>query len=52
MYPNENLTYIAAEKEYSDPRTSESRKDKLKDKLEAIKLLIPQKFSEAEPKSN
>lgn len=52
MYPNEKVTYVEAEKEYADPRTSEGRKEKLKERLEKIKLLIPQKFSEAEPKSN
>ena len=51
-YPNEGINFIEADKLYSDPRTSESQKAKLKEKLEKIKLLIPQKFSEAEPKSN
>lgn len=51
-YPNLGINFIEADKLYSDPRTSESQKAKLKEKLEKIKLLIPQKFSEAEPKSN
>ncbi|HPF96270.1 MAG: biopolymer transporter ExbD [Flavobacteriaceae bacterium] len=52
MFPSEKVTYVEAEKEYADPRTSDARKEKLKERLEKIKLLIPQKFSEAEPKSN
>jgi len=52
QYPQLGINYVDAEKKYNDPRTPASEKDKLKDKLEAIKLLIPQKFSEAEPKSN
>lgn len=51
-YPGENMSYVQAEKMYNDPRTPVARKDKLKEKLEAIKLLIPQKFSEAEPKKS
>lgn len=51
-YPNLGINFVEADKLYSDPRTSESQKAKLKEKLEKIKLLIPQKFSEAEPKSN
>ena len=51
-YPNENMGYVEADKLYNDPRTSEGDKEKLKEKLEKIQELIPQKFSEAEPKSN
>ena len=51
-YPNLGIDYVEAERLYNDPRTTESNKEKLKEKLEVIKTLIPQKFSEAEPKSN
>ena len=51
-YPGENMSYVEADKMYSDPRTSATDKERLKDKIEAIKLLIPQKFSEAEPKKS
>ena len=51
-YPSLNMNYVEAEKTYNDPRTSASEKARLKDKLEAIKLMIPQKFSEAEPKKS
>jgi len=51
-FPQLSMSYVEAEKRYNDPRTPAKEKDKLKDKLEAIKILIPQKFSEAEPKSN
>ena len=46
------IGYVEADKLYNDPRTSEGDKEKLKEKLEKIQELIPQKFSEAEPKSN
>jgi len=46
------MNFVEADKKYSDPRTTPREKAKLKDKIEQIKLLVPQKFSEAEPKSN
>ena len=51
-YPDEKMRYVEAEKAYGDGRTSPEQKARLKGKLEAIKLLIPQKFSEAEPKKS
>ena len=51
-YASENMSYVEADKMYADPRTSGSDKARLKDKIETIKLLIPQKFSEAEPKKS
>ncbi|HLT54065.1 MAG TPA: biopolymer transporter ExbD [Flavobacteriaceae bacterium] len=51
-YPNAGIDFIEADKRYNDPRTSDSEKEKLKEKLEKIQLLIPQKFSEAEPKTS
>ena len=51
-YASLGINYVEADRLYSDPRTSAGDKDKLKEKLEVIKTLIPQKFSEAEPKSN
>ncbi len=49
-FPALNMSFVEANAKYSDPRTPKSEKDKLKEKLEEIKLMIPQKFSEAEPK--
>ena len=49
LYPNEALTYIEADLRYSDPRTSLDDKSSLKEKLDVIKALYPQKLSEAEP---
>jgi hypothetical protein len=51
-FPSEDMNFVEADKKYSDPRTAPREKAKLKDKIEQIKLLVPQKFSEAEPKSN
>ena len=49
LYPNEALTYVEADLRYSDPRTSADEKVSLKEKLDVIKALYPQKLSEAEP---
>lgn len=49
LYPNEALTYVEADLRYSDPRTSPDDKLSLKEKLDVIKALYPQKLSEAEP---
>lgn len=51
-FPSLDMNFVEAEKAYSDPRTTPGTKAKLKEKLEEIKTLVPQKFSEAEPKSN
>ena len=49
LYPEENMTYIEADKRYTDPRTEKSVKEKLKEKISVIKLMYPMKLSEAEP---
>ena len=49
LYPEENMTYIEADKRYTDPRTDKSVKEKLKEKISVIKLMYPMKLSEAEP---
>ena len=49
LYPNEALTYVEADLRYSDPRTSADDMSSLKEKLDVIKALYPQKLSEAEP---
>ena len=49
LYPNEALTYVEADLRYSDPRTSANDKSSLKEKLDVIKAMYPQKLSEAEP---
>lgn len=49
LNPNGGLTFTQADKIYSDPRTTPSTKEALKKKLDVVKLLFPQKLSEAEP---
>lgn len=49
-YPNAGINYVQANNEYLDPATKPNRRENLKTKLETIKLLVPQKFSEAETK--
>ena len=43
-------TFVELDAEYNDPKTGEGRKEALKEKIETIKDMIPQKLSEAEPK--
>jgi hypothetical protein len=43
------MTFVEANKFYSDPRTSLKVKSKLKPKLDVLKKMYPQKLSEAEP---
>jgi len=49
IYPNERMSFVEANKKYSDPRTSPKAKADLKPKLDVIKKMFPQKLSEAEP---
>ena len=49
LYPEENMSYVEADKKYSDPRTDKSVKEKLKEKISVINLMFPMKLSEAEP---
>ena len=49
LFPNERMTFVEANKKYYDPRTSPEEKLRLRPKLSEIKLLFPQKLSEAEP---
>ena len=49
LYPNLGLSFVDADRRYSDPRTSTSEKEALKPKLAEVKVLFPQKLSEAEP---
>jgi hypothetical protein len=49
LFPNEYMSFVEANKKYSDPRTSPEEKIRLKPKLSEVKLLFPQKLSEAEP---
>lgn len=49
LYPNETLTYVEADLRYTDPRTSADEKSSLKEKLNVVQALYPQKLSEAEP---
>jgi hypothetical protein len=49
LFPNEAMSFVEANKKYSDPRTSADEKERLRPKLTEIKLMYPQKLSEAEP---
>jgi biopolymer transport protein ExbD len=49
LNPNLGLSFVNADRKYSDPRTSTSEKEALKPKLAEVKVLFPQKLSEAEP---
>ena len=49
LHPNESMTFVDANKKYTDPRTSPEEKKRLKPKLAEIKSMYPQKLSEAEP---
>ncbi|UBZ08382.1 biopolymer transporter ExbD [Salegentibacter mishustinae] len=44
-------SFTAMEAKYNDSRTSEGAKETLKERIELIKDMIPQKLSEAEPTS-
>ena len=49
LNPNLGLDFVQANKIYNDPRTSINEKERLKPLLGEVKLLFPQKLSEAEP---
>jgi biopolymer transport protein ExbD len=49
LNPNLGMSFVEADRKYSDPRTSLSQKESLKPKLSEVKALFPQKLSEAEP---
>ena len=49
LNPSLGLDFVQANKIYNDPRTSISEKERLKPLLGEVKLLFPQKLSEAEP---
>ena len=49
LNPNLGISYVEADLIYSDPRTSADDKSSLKEKLDVVKQLYPQKLSEAEP---
>jgi|TARA_B110000261_G_scaffold80539_1_gene92595 hypothetical protein len=52
LYPNERMSFVEADKKYSDPRTRVKVKAALKLKLNVLKKMYPQKLSEAEPSKN
>ena len=52
LNPLLGLTFVEANKRYADPRTSPEEKERLKPKLAEVKLMFPQKLSEAEPSKN
>jgi len=52
LNPNDGLTFVEADKKYSDPRTNLEQKNRLKPKLDIVKAMFSQKLSEAEPSKN
>ncbi|WP_299885007.1 biopolymer transporter ExbD [uncultured Lacinutrix sp.] len=50
-YPKSGMNFVEATEKYQDPQTKKAEKADLKEKLETIKLLVPQFFSEAETKN-
>ena len=49
LFPNEYMSFVEANKKYSDPRTSPEEKARLRPLLSEVKIMFPQKLSEAEP---
>ena len=49
LFPNEASSFVDANKKFSDPRTLSDEKERLRSKLTEVKLMFPQKLSEAEP---
>jgi len=49
-YPNLKMNFVEATEMYQDRAIDDKVRENLKEKLEAIKLVVPQKFSEAEAK--
>ena len=47
-YPSLDMNFVEATEMYQDKGTDAKLRETLKEKLEAIKLIVPQKFSEAE----
>ena len=49
LFPNEYMSFVEANKKYSDPRTTPEEKARLRPLLSEVKIMFPQKLSEAEP---
>ena len=49
LNPMAGMTHTEAQKRYSDPRSTDTEKAKLKPMLDEVKNMYPQKLSEAEP---
>ena len=43
------MSFVEANKKYSDPRTPPEEKVRLRPLLSEVKIMFPQKLSEAEP---
>ncbi len=50
LFPKSGLNYVESNNRYQDPQTNPSEKEKLKEKLEEVKKIVPQVFSEADTK--
>jgi biopolymer transport protein ExbD len=48
LFPNLGINFVSAQKQYDDPRTNADTALELKPKISQVKLMFPQKLSEAE----
>jgi biopolymer transport protein ExbD len=48
LFPNLGINFVSAQKQYDDPRTNANTALELKPKISQVKLMFPQKLSEAE----
>jgi len=49
LNPTLGMDFVQANAKYNDPRTSDDVREELQPKLDEVKLMYPQKLSEAEP---
>lgn len=49
LNPTLGMDFVQADAKYNDPRTSDDVREELRPKLDEVKLMYPQKLSEAEP---
>ena len=52
LFPNLEMNFVDAQKQYEDPRTTPETSEELKPKLDQVKAMYPQKLSEAESTKN
>lgn len=52
LFPNLEMNFVDAQKQYDDPRTTPETSEELKPKVDQVKAMYPQKLSEAESTKN